>query len=71
MADLVTAGSQFLVATHSPILLAYPGAAIWQIDKDGGLREVEFDDAEPVRLHREFLADPGRYLRHLLDEPGH
>jgi len=66
MVDLVEAGSQFIVATHSPILLAYPGASIWQIDSSGELQRVSYDDAEPVRLHRDFLANPGRYLHHLL-----
>lgn len=66
MVDLVAAGSQFIVATHSPILLACPGAAIWQIDGDGGLNRVEYDEADPVRLTRGFLADPDRYLHHLL-----
>ncbi len=66
MADLVAAGSQFLIATHSPILLAYPGAAIWQLGGEDVLREIEYDDAEPVRLHRDFLADPDRFLRPLL-----
>jgi predicted ATPase len=65
MLDLVAAGSQFVVATHSPIVLAYPGAAIWQIGADGALAKVAYDDAELVRLNREFLADPARYLRHL------
>jgi predicted ATPase len=66
MVDLVEEGSQFIVATHSPILLAYPGAVIWQIDGDGRLHRVDYDDADPVRMHRDFLADPGRYLHHLL-----
>jgi predicted ATPase len=65
MVDLVAQGSQFLVATHSPILLACPGATIWQID-DGALRRVDYDDTDPVQLYRGFLADPGRYLHHLL-----
>ena len=70
MVDLVAAGSQFIVATHSPILLSYPGAVIWQIDGDGTMRRVDYDDADPVRMHRDFLADPGRYLHHLLrDDP--
>jgi predicted ATPase len=70
MVDLVAAGSQFIVATHSPILLAYPGAVIWQIGADGTMRRVDYDDADPVRMHRDFLADPGRYLHHLLrDDP--
>jgi predicted ATPase len=66
MVDLVKEGCQFLVATHSPILLAHPGAAIWQIDAAGALHRVDYDDADPVRMHRDFLADPGRYLHHLL-----
>jgi len=66
MVDLVKEGSQFIVATHSPILLACPGAVIWQIDGDGTLHRVDYDDADPVRMHRDFLADPGRYLHHLL-----
>jgi predicted ATPase len=70
MVDLVAAGSQFLIATHSPILLAYPGAVIWQIGGDGRMGRVDYDDADPVRLHRGFLADPGRYLHHLLHDEG-
>ncbi|WP_181783234.1 AAA family ATPase [Pseudonocardia pini] len=64
--ELTRAGSQFLIATHSPILTALPGARILQIDHDGGLHTVDYDDCLPVRTTREFLADPGRTLRHLL-----
>ncbi|MCE0768053.1 AAA family ATPase [Pseudonocardia kujensis] len=64
--DLTVQGSQFLVATHSPILLALPGARILEIGDDGGLRTVSYDDALPVRTTRDFLADPDRTLRHLL-----
>jgi predicted ATPase len=64
VADMVGAGSQFVIATHSPILLAYPRATIWQVSSQG-MERVGYDDAEPVRLYRGFLADPGRYLRHL------
>lgn len=62
--ELAGAGSQFIVATHSPILLAVPGARILDVDAD--LAEVGYDDAGPVQLTRSFLADPGRYLHHLL-----
>jgi predicted ATPase len=65
MHDLVTEGSQFVVATHSPMLLAYPGARIYELDEDG-LAEVAFDDADVVRLTRGFLEAPERYFRHLL-----
>jgi predicted ATPase len=66
MVDLVRAGSQFIVATHSPVLLAVPGAAIVQIDATGTLTRVGYDDAEPVALTRAFLSRPDRYLGELL-----
>jgi predicted ATPase len=65
MKDLLDAGSQFVIATHSPILLAAPGARILQIDEDGRIGQVGYDDAQPVAMTRDFLADPARYLRHL------
>lgn len=64
--DLARAGSQFVIATHSPVLLAVPGALILRIGGDGTITEVDFDDADPVALTRSFLADPHRFLRHLL-----
>jgi predicted ATPase len=66
--ELVAQGSQFVVATHSPILLAVPGARILQIDADGEIERVGYDDAEPVTLTRGFLASPDRFLRHLLTD---
>lgn len=66
--DLVAAGSQFLLATHSPVLLAYPNATIYQINTAGTLDNVDYDDTDAVRLHRDFLADPGRYLHHLFTD---
>ncbi|GAA4972341.1 AAA family ATPase [Actinoplanes utahensis] len=67
IADLVAAGSQFVIATHSPILLACPGATILEIGPGGAVAEVPFDRAEPVAMTRAFLADPGRFLKHLID----
>jgi len=63
--DLVDAGSQFVVATHSPVLLAFPDARILQIDAAGRIEPVAFDEAQPVEWTRQFLADPQRYLHHL------
>lgn len=63
--DLTAQGSQFVVATHSPVLLALPGATIGEIGEDGGIRRVPYDEAGPVVLTRGFLADPGSFLRHL------
>jgi predicted ATPase len=65
--DLADAGSQFVVATHSPILLAVPGARIVEIGASGTFAPVAYDEAQPVLLTRSFLAAPDRFLRHLLD----
>jgi predicted ATPase len=64
---LVGQGSQFVIATHSPIVLAYPGATILACT-DEGLHETAYDDAEPVRLTRGFLDSPQVFLRALLED---
>jgi predicted ATPase len=55
-----------VVATHSPILLAAPDARILTIGAAGTIEEVSYDEAPPVQLTRSFLADPERFLHHLL-----
>lgn len=65
IADMVSAGSQLIVATHSPILLSYPGARILSFDEPP-IAEVAYDALDHVTLTRDFLKEPGRYLRHLL-----
>jgi predicted ATPase len=64
MHELVERGSQFVVSTHSPILLAYLGARIYVLD-DGGIAETPYDETEVVELTRSFLADRERFLHHL------
>ena len=64
MFDLVAEGAQFIIATHSPLLLAFPGARIHSFD-EVPVREVAWNETEHVRLTRDFLADPERYLRNL------
>ncbi len=61
-------GSQFLIATHSPILMATPGAAIFSFDQ-APPRQVPYEELDSVRLVRDFLVDPERYLRRIWDEP--
>ncbi|MPZ71357.1 MAG: AAA family ATPase [Actinobacteria bacterium] len=69
MHELANAGSQFVVATHSPILMALPGAAIVEID-EGGFHPVPYEQTQAYQLTSAFLASPERFLRHLLaDEP--
>jgi len=67
MHQLVRDGSQFVVATHSPIVLAYPGALIYECGP-GGVEPIDYDDAEPVRLMRGFLDAPERFVERLLAE---
>ncbi|MEV2219656.1 AAA family ATPase [Nocardia vinacea] len=67
MSELVAQQCQIVVATHSPILLALPGATIYEIADDGEIGTVAYDEALPVQLTRDFLAYPDRYLRHLVD----
>jgi predicted ATPase len=64
----VRAGSQFIMATHSPILLALPGATIVQIEDDGSFHSVEYDSCRTVSAMRGFLGAPERALRHLLSD---
>ena len=59
-------GCQVLVATHSPIVAALPGATILQLDADG-LRPKAWDDLATVEHYRRFLAAPQQYLRHVTD----
>jgi predicted ATPase len=67
MHDLVRQGCQFIVATHAPILLAYPEAWIYELDEHG-LRKVAYDETATVRVTREFLADRDRTLSELFSE---
>ena len=61
--ELVADGCQFVVATHSPILLAFPDAVIYQLGD--GIEKIAYDDAPPVQLTRAFVEAPERFLRHL------
>jgi predicted ATPase len=56
--------AQFLIATHSPILLALPGARLLAFAEDG-ISETRYEDTEHYRLYRDFLADPAGYLETL------
>jgi predicted ATPase len=65
MHELVLEHSQFVVATHSPILLGYPEATILELSEDG-IRSVGYEETQQVELTRSFLESPDRFLRHLL-----
>jgi predicted ATPase len=55
------AGAQFVVATHSPVLVACPGARVYELGDDG-IAPCAYDDLEAVRLTRAFLDAPQRFI---------
>ncbi len=62
--EMVGQDAQFIIATHSPILMAYPEAEILTFDQTP-LSPVAYQDLEHVNLMRDFLHNPEAYLRHL------
>jgi predicted ATPase len=67
VARAAEAGAQFVIATHSPVLLACPGARIYELDADG-LAVCDYDDLEAVRFTRGFLESPERFIRAALGD---
>ena len=64
---LVQQHSQFIIATHSPILMAYPGAEIYQLSETG-IHSVDYRETEHYQLTRRFLENPEKMLHYLLSE---
>jgi predicted ATPase len=86
--EMVAQQSQFIIATHSPILMAFPDAVIYRFaplpsreaerprsevegrqgvgEGKGVIEQVAFDDVEHVKITRDFLANPQRFLQHLM-----
>ncbi len=56
--------AQFIIATHSPILMGIPGALLYEIT-DNNMEAVEFSNTEHYRITKTFLDNPDAYLRHL------
>jgi predicted ATPase len=71
MHELVDREAQFIIATHSPIIMAYPNATIYEFSAEG-VKQVEYRDTEHYRVMHSFLSQPERTLRLLLedDSPG-
>ncbi len=67
--QLVGDHSQFLIATHSPILLAYPDCLILELTSSG-IRRVEYEQTEHFAITREFLNNRQRMLAELLSSSG-
>ena len=62
--DTIDRGSQVIIATHSPIIMAFPDAEIYFFNHDR-LEMVQYDDLESIKILKDFLNDPNRYLHHL------
>ena len=64
---LVKSGSQFIIATHSPILMAYPDAQIL-LFSESGIEQVEYEDTDHYKIARDFLNHREAMLKVLLEE---
>ena len=67
MDRLVKSDSQLIIATHSPILMTFPGAVIYELS-DSGIKRVDYRETEHYQLTRRFLENPERMLRYLLSD---
>jgi predicted ATPase len=65
--QLVRLGCQFIIATHSPILMAYPHALMYQLSEEG-IKRIRYEDTEHYVVTRRFLEDPSSMLRDLFSE---
>ncbi len=66
MDELVKQGCQFIVATHSPIIMAYPEAIIYVLE-DSGLEHTAYEDTEHVQITRQFMNNRAGMLSNLID----
>ena len=64
--SLVKQGSQFIIATHSPILMTFPSAEIFEFSQDG-IKCVNYRETEHYQITKRFLDEPERMLKYLLD----
>lgn len=67
IAHLCGEGARFLLATHSPLLMALPDALIYELDERGVTRRA-YQELNHVRLYRRFLGDPGSVVARLIDD---
>lgn len=65
--ELVKHNSQFIIATHSPILMSYPKAEILEMS-DAGIQKVGYKETEHYRITKQFIDNPERMLKYLLND---
>lgn len=64
MKELADDGSQFIIATHSPIILAYPGATIYSFG-EGGVKEAAYEETDIYHIYKYFMNNRSSFLREL------
>ncbi len=64
--NLVKANSQFIIATHSPILMAFPDAEILEFSENG-IKTTDYKNTEHYQVTKTFLDNPNRYFKYLFD----
>lgn len=64
--NLVNKNSQFIIATHSPILMTFPNAQILEFSQDG-IKETKYQDTKHFQITKIFLENPEKMLHYLLD----
>lgn len=65
--ELADSGSQFIIATHSPIILAYPDSVIYELTENG-ISETAYEDTEVYGVMKAFMDSPKRMIDHLFEE---
>lgn len=65
ISNLIKQGSQFIISSHSPILLSFPSATIYQLSIDG-IEKINYDDADNVKLTKDYLNNTELFLKELL-----
>ncbi len=58
-------GSQFIIATHSPILLAYPDATIYELSAERGIQVIAYEDTDHSQITRDFLNNRQAFFKDL------
>ena len=67
MSKCIKNDSQFIIVTHSPILLGFPGATILSFD-DGEIQPIAYEDTQSYQITKMFINDRKQVLRHLFEE---
>lgn len=67
--ELVKKNSQFIIATHSPILMTFPNAQILEFSQDG-IKSVNYQDTEHFQITKRYLDNPEKMLHYLLNSDG-